>query len=282
MTGSGTQESPYIVTTWAEFLSVCNVSTSTYVEWSNAEVDFNEINPSGFTDPIEIKSNIRLHKVKWKNFVSRAKIAFKITDYATIIDLEEFEFTDAELFHPASKNSYDGAVFSSGSTSWYGNYTIKNCEFSYRQDSAGKGGFIKYTNKGNIIGTSMNIKSICAGEYAFEFNSLLEYSECNINFDIQAGSLYGDLRAFLCWYSGKIQTDASSWTNSTPNLLGNFVFDVECNVPIDFGSGHMYRCVFNSDKCTLTGTNWIGATTAQLSDTTYLYNQGLPVARDSS
>jgi hypothetical protein len=52
MTGSGTQESPYIVTTWAEFLSVCNVSTSTYVEWNNGEVDFNEINPSGFADPI--------------------------------------------------------------------------------------------------------------------------------------------------------------------------------------------------------------------------------------
>lgn len=282
MTGSGTQESPYIVTTWAEFLSVCNVSTSTYVEWNNGEVNFNDIQPSGFSDPIEIKSNIRLYKVKWKNFVSRAKIAFKIMASATKIDLEEFEFTDAELFHPSSSSAFDGAVFSSGRTSSYGYYTIKNCVFTYRQDSAGKGGFIKYTNKGNIIGTSMNIKSICAGEYAFEFNSLLEYSECNINFDIQAGSLSGGLRAFLCWYSGKIQTSASSWNNSTSNLLGNFVFDVECNVPIAFGSGHIYRCVYNSDKCTVSGANWIGATTAQLSDTTYLYNQGLPVARDSS
>ncbi len=188
MTGSGTQESPYIVTGWEEFLSVCNVSTSTYVEWNNGEVDF-----------IEIKSNIRLYKVKWKKFVSRAKIAFKIS--GAKIDLEEFEFTDAELFHPASSNAYDGAVFSSGRTSSSGHYTIKNCVFSYRQDSAGKGGFIKYAGKSDIIGTSMNIKSICAGEYAFEFNSTLEYSECNINFDIQAGSLYGGLRAFssLTW-----------------------------------------------------------------------------------
>lgn len=281
MTGSGTQESPYIVTTWAEFLSVCNVSTSTYVEWSNAEVDFNEIQPEGFTDPIEIKSNIRLYKVKWKNFVSRAKIAFKITASTTKIDLEEFEFTDAELFHPSSSSAFDGAVFSSGRTSSYGYYTIKNCVFSYRQDSAGKGGFIKYASRGSIVGTAINIKSICTGEYAFEFNSLLEYSECNINFDIQAGSLSGGLRAFLCWYSGKIQTSASSWTNSTINLLGNFVFDVECNVPISFGSGHIYRCIYNSDKCTITGTNWVGATTAQLSDTTYLYNQGFPVVRSS-
>ncbi len=280
MTGSGTQESPYIVTTWDEFLSVCNVSTSTYVEWNDAEVDFNEIQPEGFADPIEIKSNIRLYKVKWKNFVSRANIAFKIS--GAKIDLEEFEFTDAELFHPASSSAFDGAVFSSGRTSSSGYYTIKNCVFSYRQDSAGKGGFIKYAGKSDIIGTSMNIKSICAGEYAFEFNSTLEYSECNISFDIQAGSLYGGLRAFLCWYSGKIQTSAASWSNSTRNLLGNFVFDVECNVPISFSNGHMYRCVFNSDKCTITGTNWIGATTAQLSDTEYLYNQGLPVARDSS
>lgn len=284
MTGSGTQESPYIVTTWAEFLSVCNVSTSTYVEWSNAEVDFKEINPSGFADPIEIKSNIRLYKVKWKNFVSRAKIAFKITASATKIDLEEFEFTDAELFHPASNNSYDGAVFSSGGTSTRGVYTIKNCVFSYRQDSAGKGGFIKYTSgSSKATGTALKIKSNCAGEYAFESGAgHLSYSECNIKLDIQAGSLAGPLMAFLCWYSGKIQTSASSWTDRTVAPPGNSVFDVECNVPISFSNGHMYRCVFNSDKCTVSGANWIGATTAQLSDTTYLYNQGLPVARDSS
>ena len=279
MTGSGTQESPYIVTTWAEFLSVCNVSTSTYVEWSNAEVNFKEINSSGFTDPIEIKSNIRLYKVKWKNFVSRAKIAFKITERATKIDLEEFEFTDAELFHPASNNSYDGAVFSSGGTTPRGAYTIKNCVFSYRQDSAGNGGFIKHiSGSSEATGTALMIKSNCAGEYAFESGSgTLSYSECNIKLDIQAGSLVGPLRAFLCWYSGKIQTDAASWTNSTAKLLGNSVFDVECNVPISFSNGHMYRCVYNSDKCAITGANWIGVTTAQLSDTAYLYNQGLPV-----
>lgn len=283
MTGSGTQESPYIVTTWDEFLSVCNVSTSTYVEWHDTEVDFKEINPSGFADSIEIKSNIRLYKVKWKNFVSRAKIAFKITASATKIDLEEFEFTDAELFHPASNKSYDGAVFSSGGTSTRGVYTIKNCEFSYRQDSAGNGGFIKYiSGSSKAVGTAMKIKSNCTGEYAFESGAgSLSYSECNIKLDIQAGSLAGPLRAFLCWYSGKIQTSAASWSNSSANLLGNFVFDVECNASISLNT-YQFRSVYNSDKCTVTGTNWIGATTAQLSDTEYLYNQGMPVARSTS
>lgn len=280
MTGSGTQESPYIVTTWAEFLSVCNVSTSTYVEWNNADVNFNDIQPSGFSDPIEIKSNIRLYKVKWQNFVSRAKIAFKITASATKIDLEEFEFTDAELFHPASNNSYDGAVFSSGRTSSYGYYTIKNCVFTYRQDSAGKGGFIKYANSASIVSLTQNVVCVCAGEYNFGDNKI-SYSECNIKLDIQAASLTGCLNAFLCWYLGKIQTSAASWSNSSANLLGNFVFDVECNASISL-STYQYRCVYNSDKCTVTGTNWIGATTAQLSDTEYLYNQGMPVARSTS
>lgn len=281
MTGSGTQESPYIVTTWAEFLSVCNVSTSTYVEWHDTEVDFNEINPSGFADPIVIKSNIKLVNVKWKNFVSTAKIGFKIDAYATIIDLDGFELTDAQFFHPSSSSAFDGAVFSSGRVSYYGRYTIKNCVFSYRQDSAEKGGFIKYAGTSSVVNTAITIKSTCQGEYDFS-DSPVSYLECNIKLDIQAASLTGCLKSFLCWYSGKIQTSAASWTNSTANLLGNFVFDVECNVPISFGSGHIYRCIYNSDKCTLTGTNWIGATTAQLSDTTYLYNQGLPVARDSS
>ena len=276
MTGSGTQESPYIVTTWAEFLSVCNVSTSTYVEWHDTEVDFNEINPSGFADPIVIKSNIKLVNVKWKNFVSTAKIGFKIDAYATIIDLDGFELTDAQFFHPSSSRAFDGAVFSSGRVSYYGRYTIKNCVFSYRQDSAEKGGFIKYADTSSVVNTAITIKSTCQGKYDFS-DSPVSYLECNIKLDIQAASLTGCLKSFLCWYSGKIQTSAASWTNSTTNLLGNFVFDVECNVPISFGSGHIYRCIYNSDKCTLTGTNWIGATTAQLSDTNYLYNQGLPV-----
>lgn len=280
MTGSGTQESPYIVTTWAEFLSVCNVSTSTYVEWSNAEVDFNEIQPTGFADPIVIKSNIKLVNVKWKNFVSTAKIGFKIDASATIINLDGFEFTDAELFHPASSSAYDGAVFSSGRTSYYGRYTIKNCVFSYRQDSAGKGGFIKYALSTTITSTAQNVVCVCAGEYNFGDNKI-SYSECNINIDIQAASLTGCLNSFLCWYSGKIQTSAASWSDSTNNLLGNIVFDVECNATISL-STYQYRSVYNSDKCTVSGANWIGATTAQLSDTTYLYNQGLPVARDSS
>lgn len=279
MTGSGTQESPYIVTTWAEFLSVCNVSTSTYVEWSNAEVDFNEIQPTGFANPIVIKSNIKLVNVKWKNFVSTAKIAFKIAASTTEIDLEEFEFTDAELFHPASSSAFDGAVFSSGITSYYGYYTIKNCVFSYRQDSAGKGGFIKYAGTSSVVNTAIAIKSTCQGEYNFGDNKI-SYSECNIKLDIQAGSLYGCLNAFLCWYSGKIQTSAASWSDSTNNLLGNIVFDVECNATISL-STYQYRSVYNSDKCTVSGANWIGATTAQLSDTTYLYNQGFPVVRSS-
>ena len=280
MTGSGTQESPYIVTTWAEFLSVCNVSTSTYVEWNNGEVDFNEINPSGFADPIVIKSNIKLVNVKWKNFVSTANIGFKIDASTTIIDLDGFELTDAQFFHPSSSSAFDGAVFSSGRNSYYGRYTIKNCVFSYRQDSAGKGGFIKYAGTSSVVNTAIAIKSTCQGEYNFGDNKI-SYSECNINLDIQAASLTGCLNAFLCWYSGKIQTSAASWSNSTSNLLGNFVFDVECSATISLNT-YQYRSVYNSDKCTITGTNWIGATTAQLSDTEYLYNQGMPVARSTS
>ena len=39
MTGSGTQADPYIVETFAEFDSVRNISTTTYIEYSNDEVD---------------------------------------------------------------------------------------------------------------------------------------------------------------------------------------------------------------------------------------------------
>lgn len=277
MTGSGTQESPYVVSTWEEFLSVCNIDTNTYVEWNNAEVDFNDINPHGFDNPITITSNISLFRVTWKNFTSKAGRAFEIAASATKLNFEEFNFLNGVLFHDSNKSNISGALFCSTRTTTQGSYTMNKCSFSYFEYSAREGSFIKYAIRGNINNSAIHIRSICAGEYKFEFNAPITFTECNINFDIQAGSLYGCLRGFLCWYSGKIQTSDTSWTNRTAYLPGNSVFDVQCNVPITFSSGVMYRCIYNSDKCTLTGPNWVGATTEQLSDTAYLYNQGLPV-----
>jgi len=63
-TGTGTVADPYIVDNWTDFLTVCNVSASTYILWANKEtgeekvVDFNDIAPYGLENQIQLKGHI--------------------------------------------------------------------------------------------------------------------------------------------------------------------------------------------------------------------------------
>lgn len=64
MTGSGTATDPYVVDNWEDFLTVCNVSASTYIVWANKDtpekkiVDFDHIAPYGLESPIYLKGHI--------------------------------------------------------------------------------------------------------------------------------------------------------------------------------------------------------------------------------
>lgn len=63
-TGTGTAADPYVVDNWTDFLTVCNVSASTYILWANKEteeekvVDFNDIAPYGLETQIQLKGHI--------------------------------------------------------------------------------------------------------------------------------------------------------------------------------------------------------------------------------
>lgn len=63
-TGTGTAADPYIVDNWTDFLTVCNVSASTYILWANKEteeekvVDFNDIAPYGLENQIRLQGHI--------------------------------------------------------------------------------------------------------------------------------------------------------------------------------------------------------------------------------
>lgn len=80
--GTGTAADPYVVDNWTDFLTVCNISTSTYVKWADSEnkvVDFNDINPRGFTNTIETKGNIDFNSWELRNMNSSARYVLKFT-----------------------------------------------------------------------------------------------------------------------------------------------------------------------------------------------------------
>ncbi len=81
-TGTGTQADPYIVDNWDDFLLVCNINTTTYIVWDDAEdkvVDFNEINPNGYDSTIEIKGNVDFNEWELRNLTSTANYVLKFT-----------------------------------------------------------------------------------------------------------------------------------------------------------------------------------------------------------
>lgn len=63
-TGTGTAADPYVVDNWTDFLTVCNVSASTYILWANKEteeekvVDFNDIAPYGLETQIQLQGHV--------------------------------------------------------------------------------------------------------------------------------------------------------------------------------------------------------------------------------
>ena len=80
-TGAGTQDNPYVVSSWDDFLTVCNINPTTYIVWADVEnkvVDFNEINPQGFTETIAMKGIIDFNGWELRNFYSTAQIAFQL------------------------------------------------------------------------------------------------------------------------------------------------------------------------------------------------------------
>lgn len=85
-TGAGTQADPYIVDNWDDFLSVCNLTATTWIRWADADekiIDFNEINPNGFTETIYLKGVIDFNGWELRNFYSTAQIAFQLgNDYS--------------------------------------------------------------------------------------------------------------------------------------------------------------------------------------------------------
>ena len=75
-TGTGTQADPYVVDNWPDFLTVCNLTTSTYIVWADSEnkvIDFNTINDRGFTDTITIKGNVDFNSWELRNLNSSAR-----------------------------------------------------------------------------------------------------------------------------------------------------------------------------------------------------------------
>lgn len=278
MTGSGTEQDPYIVQTFEEFDSVRNINVNTYIEWSNAEIDFNDIQPQGYNDRFILVGHITMTNVVWKNFTSRADDAISFGGSTQGIYLECNNCKIINAYHITSSSEKYFFIARSGDV------VFNNCEISYRQDVGNVGGYAGLLRDAGGDQT-FNACAITIKSYGNKKNSWRladggTFEFCNINLDVQANKFDYPLQGFMCWYSGKIDISTAT-SNSRSGGKGNLVWDVEITQPITLTATSLYTflSIYNSDKATITATDsnmLVGVTTEQLENTSYLYSIGFP------
>ena len=278
ITGSGTEQDPYIVDNFEEFDSVRDISDTTYIEYSNDEVDFNDIQPQGYTERFILSGHITMTNVIWKNFTSRADCAISFGGAISNIFLE---CNNCKII-----NAYQ---ITSASEKYLficrrGDVVFNNCEISYRQDvgnAAGTTGLLRDAGGDQTFNAcAITIKSYGNKKNTWRLSEGGIFEFCNINLDVQANKFDYPLQGFMCWYSGKIDINTAT-SISKAGGSGNVVWDVEITQQITLTSASLYTflSIYNSDKATITATNndmLVGVTTEQLKDTGYLYSLGFP------
>lgn len=232
MTGTGTQTDPYIVDNWADFIAI-DKSKAVYVKWADSDnriIDFNDIQPDGYTKTIYFPSNIDFNGWTFRNFHSTASTAINYKGDSYIIENLIFE------------NFY---IMSN--TSIYGEYILKNCIFSgFMQSSSAVSAF----NGCNLLNCAVNIRIVSLYSVILASSSgfihPMEIRNSDIVLDIQSR---GTNTSKISYYiinsriSGKIELSASPFRLCSSGN-GN-IFNLECNQPIKYTTDGI--SVYNSD-----------------------------------
>lgn len=232
MTGTGTQTDPYIVDNWADFIAI-DKSKAVYVKWADSDnriIDFNDIQPDGYTKTIYFPSNIDFNGWTFRNFHSTASTAINYKGDSYIIENLIFENFYIML-----------------NTSIYGEYILKNCIFSgFMQSSSAVSAF----NGCNLLNCAVNIRIVSLYSVILASSSgfihPMEIRNSDIVLDIQSR---GTNTSKISYYiinsriSGKIELSASPFRLCSSGN-GN-IFNLECNQPIKYTTDGI--SVYNSD-----------------------------------
>ena len=219
--GTGTAADPYVVDNWTDFLTVCNVSATTYVQWADTEdkvIDFNEINNEGLDETIAMKGHIDFNNWELRNLWSKARQAISITGTSSnLAEIKNVKITNAR--HTSYDTNANAFIYSS-----YG--ILSNASISYEFDYASTGYAIQTASRGgylNRVGVYA-YGMVTNGAWCFVKTSLDEPERqarnCRFHCDVQCtekiGTYSGDLAhigLFNSVVSGSIIIDNDNVTS---------------------------------------------------------------------
>lgn len=287
MTGTGTEQDPYICDTWEELISVSTAKTVYIRMAENLIFDFNEIQPLGFDSQVNLSGQIDFNGCTFKNFYSKSLRAVYILNGTSWQNLSFENFYQQAVSSSSSQDA--GFLYTdSGSSA----IKITNCKFY------GKVNYGIYSTKNAIVFYSTNYRTLQFEQCAFSLEcsctsgifSLFRaqfLKNCNVRFVINShnAGIFSSNESTVNYalnslFDGKI--DVSDMTGSVlsgGNPSGYNVYKVQTNAPMQYtGAG---VSVFNSDLSPDTQGNdtFVGCTSGQLKNADYLYSVGFPCYR---
>lgn len=269
ITGTGTQQDPYVVTTWAE-LAEKAAESDVYIKIGN-DINLNDEYPEGISTQFTIKcASIDGDGKTIKNLYFKSGRLFyceynRTWKNTNIINFVLGDGTNSAAFH------YNGTI--------YNTLTFKNCKLSGRLNSGPNNsnrvilasGRLKFDRCSLNIYFSENTSTLSNSP---DWRDLVTFLYCNCNFtgvtDKGLNMLLDNSYIKGSLPSATISTTSSVGTGSLYSVLDITV--AECTG----GSGtNLVLC--NSEKCSTISEYLTSVTTAQLTNATYLDGIGFPI-----
>lgn len=267
MTGTGTENDPFVVADWNEFLNIDTVG-DVYVKWQdikNKVIDFNEINPEGFTQILILPRYIDFNGWTLKNFhAGQVSYVFKSYSSSKRICIKNLIFENFYLLGVERMFYY---------------VDLENCIISGILNSDSNCECVSF---GDIDRCSFNVKAVATTKQFSFLRGDVKIKNSDVVLDVSAKKIYilnGDkCNAYNCRFSGKLAS--SSGSVFLMGELGN-VYNLESADLLHYtGDG---ISVYNSDFSGITSTgsgNLKACTSDELKSPEFLYNLGFPIGVD--
>jgi hypothetical protein len=308
MTGSGTRQDPYILTTWQELIA--SREENTYSEWHGGDLDFNDIQPSGFTSRITIYGGIDFKNATFKNFRMIYSGSESCVVFRSLIDGGIFNLNFLNFYITKTQVNLGQEIFY---FLWRGNGVPRNnLKFSGRIDMNGRASsnievpIFRFVNNesgyyAGINGLSANIEGVVNGTTDYSISlplfsgpnaSAIAYgttpyvknSDVTINMDCtyNSNTVPVIINATMqnCRVEGKVthngntggQIMYSNYSNGGGNVFlleGNGYYIFQGNVSV-YDSSKM-SLESGSSECVK------GCTSSQINSPSYLHSIGFPI-----
>ncbi len=274
-TGTGTQEDPYIVDNWEDFLALCGTSGA-YIAFDpdaeNKVIDLNETSDrNGISRQISLYATVDGNGWIIRNMVYRS--GYIVGNNESIIS-----------------NLHFHNFISYCSDKLFSKVNFTECSFS---------GMLLGTNCFSTqTGTAATVLRRCAfnlhfmGQTGTVFSRYTTLYNCNIVLNGTAESLsvassYAGSALKGCRISGKLTLNGGtlSFGTSSENQNSAVMLEVDGTGTVSASSAAALACIVDADLLAdtltqnITGTNWHALTTAQMQDPDYLVNTiGFPCA----